>query len=428
MGMFRSHLLLALCLRPRLAYSGTLLQDSEISCASGSAHCPGLKSDHVLLQVANQATVQRSALCTTAAGAGKALRDGLQATREALNRFAQDPPDVDGGFQLLGNRLLQAVQFLVSERVRHSVQYSDFVGSWYALVHTFPSDAKIAADLAQFAEDGGNHMLFDIFEVCLGNFSDVAREKLPKDVGFKISKYFASLDDALEGASEGLGYVSDGDQVAGVQSIYSGVQSAVDGLLPEDMRTDGTYAEVVNETQSELGSITEEFLKFARRVIRSKVCWRRSTRRERSHPAYCEDGYRQVGNQWCWPRGRAGRVRVARCMTGYQRFGSWCYGECSPGFQPFNQHCKQICGGRYRVDSPLMCGTTEGSISFAITKIVAKTAFAAVTQSDLAKVVVGAGYAVASSMTSVVHAMAEFAEPFGHTLCPHVANNSGPLS
>lgn len=417
--------------------SGRVVQQS---CTSGSADygqfardCDRLGREHLMLQMHAASAVTQShglssrsmqqlaaehmrRLYSSPTQVAEALRRGIAAFQRALSTLTATVLDINATFAVFGTDLLRSIETLLPEDLRASQIFRNFTADWMDTLLWLPDARGYRAEVEDLVKDADVSKLVRVLTRTLNELSELATSELG-EAGFEVAKYLMSLGDVLEGTGEGFGFVEGGEQVEGIKAVFAGLQLAVDSLIPQDLQTSTTYQEVADQTEKELGGMVDMFLSFARRLVASSVCWKRSVSRARTGPKDCDEGHHLVFNMWCMPDGKVGMLRRARCTFENDLHGSWCYGPCAPGYAPFNQHCKQICLGKYYVSSPLICGSTEGSIALSITNMVAKTVLTAATQQDLAIVVAGAGFVVASSMTSVLQAFADFAKPFGYPAC-----------
>lgn len=287
-------------------------------------------------------------------------------------------------------------------------------------------EASIQAEVDSWGRDAKVEDIVHALSVVLGALAEAAQGSLLPETGLEVAKVLLGLRDGMSGAGEGILLLEEGDQLDGVRSVFDGLKSAVDDLVPGDMKNDDTYAAVVDGASGKLGGIITEILEHVRSVVTSVVCWKRTQMRDRSRPYMCDTGYSLAENQWCAPDpGTGGRTLEARCPAAAETRAGWCFFDCHPGFTTTYLHCKQMCLGKYYVDSPLMCGSREGAIAFALLEIVAKTAIAAVTQVGLIDVVKDAGLVLAAQMTDVIRAFVDFAKPFGHPTCPDFFDGMG---
>jgi len=274
--------------------------------------------------------------------------------------------------------------------------------------------------LKVYAKEGNTGMLVNVLTSALDQVASVANNDFLRNTGYHIARFMSALSDVLQGAGTSLDFIEEGEQLTGISSLFSGLMAAIDGLVPVDLQNNNTYVDIVKGVEGELGGMLRDVLTFVYGILDSGVCWKKSLERERFRPTLCGPGYHLADVQWCLPDSGGGKVVRATCLYNAETQGQWCLQPCAPGYAPFNRHCKQSCLGHYYVESPLLCGSERGSVAFAITEMIAKTGIAAVTKKGLVEIVIGAGFMLASTMTSVVSAFADFAKPFGHSQCPEV--------
>ena len=392
----------------------------------------------------DQAAAQHiSSLFSSPAKVAAALAGGFDAIKSALSSFSKAVPDIDAGFSAFGLSLFEVVSGLLPADVTGTKQFKDFELQWSDALGLLGEKADVLAELGSWAMDGKVKDLVLALSTALSELAGTAQASPLPATGIEIAKFLFGLRDSLEGAGEGILLLEEGDQLDGVRSVYDGLTAAVDDLVPSDLMNDDMYAAVVKGASGDLGGVITGLLQHVHNVVDSQVCWKRTKMRERARPSVCDRGFSLSENQWCLPdegttalrrlwrfirRGRAKRhtlrAEPARCPASAETRGSWCYSACEAGYTETHFHCKQACRGQYFVDSPLMCGSRQGTIALALLEIVAQTALAATTQVGLVKIVKDAGLVLASQMTDILQAFVDFAKPFGHPQCPDVVDGA----
>jgi len=344
----------------------------------------------------------------------EALRSGLHAQSNALNFFEKN--DAQGAVNALGDELLEAVGGILPPGIKQTAQFISFAKQWGDQLRALK--ASFSGNASDFINSGNADIAIGMLSSSLFELSKVATSKLPKRTGAQVATYLASLSDALDGAGESVDLAEEGEQVKGVEALYNGMKAAVNGLVPRNMQDDSTYTQVMKVTDPEMGNVVTGLVGVMRDIVNDRVCWKRTVIRDRERPQACAEGYRLFDERWCMPEEAGVEMQQAACGPGAEARGSWCYLPCPAGYEPKFNHCRQVCDGRFHVNAPLMCGDAQGMIAIAIVQIAAKSGRAMITKEGLTELMLDAGIVAAGSMTAVVEAFADLAEPFGHPKCP----------
>jgi len=348
-------------------------------------------------------------------GVGTVLQLGMRAVAVALE-FLQDRAHQLAISQMT-MRVIEAIENFIPPEMRTESRFLDFVEAMAD--RTQSTIDELGENVTAMAESGSSDDIIGTISSVLCQMSAMATRFLPPQVGEYVVKFLAAIVDGLEGAGEAVDLVEEGHQKEGVEAYYAGMKAAVNGLVPHDMQNGATYTWVLNATDSEMGSIVRSLVFIVRDVLDIKVCWKRTVRRDRTRPHVCPLGFHLIDDtRLCAPDAGNAEVQPARCSVSAEPRGSWCYWNCPAGYQPSFNHCRQICVGKYFVNSPLMCGTEEGSIRLAILEVSAKAIATAGSLHGLESIVADGVMVIAAYCTAVMTAFVEMAKPFGHPSCP----------
>jgi len=220
--------------------------------------------------------------------------------------------------------------------------------------------------------------------------------------------------------------MGEGSTATAIESIYSGIRSAADGLLSEDVRNETAYVAIVGTLDAVFTDLSSTVFEYQQRVLSSKVCWKDFARRERKRPSVCPANFHWDGEHWCYFGGAAlleGAVAgkrpkgaiPSRCEENGDfpnKRGSWCHKDCPFGSEPAGARCKSSCMGLYPIDSPLMCGKSQGTIGAAIAEMATRTLKAGLSTAFLI------GSSGLAGLGGTVKAWVDAGKGFAHPKCP----------
>jgi len=357
---------------------------------------------------------------------------GVAAVQKGLPLFTASPSQITEGFTEFGSGLFDAVAMMVSEETRSSDEFVAFGEAWDETARTLPGVVEgFERGVKAYREDGDVAALMEVWSTALDRFGNAVTAYLPDDLGQGVAKLLAALEDAMEAFGDAMQAFAEGSTATAIESIYSGIRSAADGLLPEDARNEAAYVAIVGALDAVFTKLSSTVMEYQQSLSSSKVCWKDFVRRERKRPSVCPANYHWDGEHWCHRGGAAlleGAVAgkkprgavPSRCEEDgefHEKRGSWCYKDCPSGLEPAGARCKSSCAGDYPVDSPLMCGTSRGTVAAAIADMATRTLRAGLTA---ASIISDSGV---DGLGGTVTVLVDAGKGFAHPKCPMIEAN-----
>jgi len=358
-----------------------------------------------------------------------ALSVGVAAVQKALPLFTASPPQIMEGFMEFGSGLFDAVAMMVTEETRSSDKFAAFREAWDETAQTLPGVVEgFERGVTAYREDGDVVALMEVWSTALDRFGSAVTTYLPGELGQGIAKLLTAVEDALEGFDDAMQAFAEGSTATAIESMYSGIRSASDALLPEDAKNETAYVAIVGALDAVFTNLSSTVMEYQQSLLSSKVCWKDFARRERKRPSVCPANYHWDGEHWCYRGGAAllegavagKRPRGAvpsRCEEDgefHEKRGSWCHKDCPSGLEPAGARCKSSCMGVYPIDSPLMCGKSRGTVAAAIAEMATRTLKAGLTA---ASIINDSGV---EGLGGTVTVLVEAGKGFAHPKCPMV--------
>lgn len=301
--------------------------------------------------------------------------------------------------------------------------------AWGELVQALPATVEsLATGIRAFNEEGDISAFVRVCSAVIKELASLITLAVPEEVGVEVAKYMGALEDAVEGFDEAMEAFAAGNTTAAVSAVYSGIRSAASGLLPEGVQQDETFQAVAGALDTVFQDLSKTVLEYRKHLLESKVCWKGWAGRERKRPNQCPDHMFYDGKHWCRVRGGASLLDASvawkkpkgaiapHCADDgdfSELRGSWCYKDCLHGSEPSGSRCKSICMGDYWVDSPLMCGTSPGTVRTALMDMTIQTIRAVL---SIKQVIEQSG--PAGSLQGTISSLVDVGTSFAHPKCP----------
>lgn len=364
---------------------------------------------------------------------GAALAAGVMAVQRSLPLFTAEPQQITRGVTRLGTDLFDAVAMMLPEETRQSQAFIDAEARWDDVLQKLPSAGEeLAEGLRAYKEDGDVSELVTVCAAVIKDLEEVVTEYLPEEVSANVAKFITALLDAVEGFDEAMEAFKAGNTTGSVEAMYVGIRTAAAGLLPEGLQDDENFKAVVDALDSVFDNLSSTVLRYQQAILKSSVCWKASTRRERERPDQCPEKTKFNGKSWCAAEEAASLLDTSARRKGKkvpgsapacaddgdfgEQRGAWCYKPCPAGTRKSgwgHTHCKSTCVGAYPIDSLLMCGKSPGTIRAAMIEMTIRTIRTVIS----AKVLIeSSGFAAA--MPGTATSLVDLGTSFAHPNCP----------
>lgn len=294
-----------------------------------------------------------------------ALQKGFLAIKTSTEQFTATPPRVLQGFADLGKMLLVCVEMLLPSILKQSDKFQRFRNAWQNAFETIPDAIEsIKSDIKLFIENGDGQFLVRAIASVFSDVGGVVVDFLPPKTAVEVNKYLDAIADTFDAMGSSWGDFADGKAVDGVESLYWGLRSVTDALVPDDVKNNEAYDTIVQTLDVVLGSLSKTVLEYERRIMEASVCWRVEEKRDKERPTICPDNYVWDGASECYPTSETSTTTAsADVRDDYEHFkkGS-CRGRHGfdnpgdyrvAGFKGTLEKCLQMCS-----DKPL-CRAAE---------------------------------------------------------------------
>jgi hypothetical protein len=368
------------------------------------------------------------------------------------------PPRIGEGLNVLGTKLLQAVDEPIRQHFNDTAAYSAFAAEWMAFFEEAPETvAGIQGNFTTFNEEGRPEALVAGISNILTALSDGVMRFVPSETAQEIVKYVDAIADLLMATGNAWTGFESGQTPQAIEDLYFGLRATLDQLIPSDIQTNETYQVIIGTLDGVVGGLSETVLAFERQVLEGSVCWKVQQPRQRRRPSVCPEGFHWNGEQFCIPEAtstvllQAGRrsiedlevttkdkrhnmdrsagrkqqvpngARLAVCVEGSEfpeQGGHWCYARCPNGMVSHGMQCKTQCRGNFPADDgAMMCGHNSGVIAEAITNMIVSVGHG----------LISTGLSIAdmrehgvdtNSMVRTINAFVDMGKPFAYQTCP----------
>jgi hypothetical protein len=385
---------------------------------------------------------------------------GLAAVQEALAHFMASPPRIGQGLNVLGTKLLQALDEPVRAQFNDTSAYTAFTAEWMAFFDKAPETvAGIQGNLTAFNEEGRPQALVTGLTNILIALSDGVVMFVPVETAQEIVTYVDAVTDLLDVVGNAWTGFESGHTTQAIEDLYFGLRATIDQVIPSGIQNNDTYSVIVGTLDGVVGDLSETVLAFQRHVTEGSVCWKVQEQRQRRRPNVCPEGFHWNGEQFCNPGAAAGGSllqsgrrsiealeattkekhmdrstqpkRNQRVLNGAQlavcvskggafpeQIGHWCYAACPDGMVANGRHCRTQCQGSFPADDgAMMCGHNPGVITEAIVKMIV----------SVGQGVVNTGLSIAdihehgvdtNSLVRTINAFIDMGKPFAYQTCP----------
>jgi len=245
---------------------------------------------------------------------------GVDALTNAITIFSDDEPDIEYGFQVAQVKLWKLITKIVPDGEQDSEKMTTAKQVWDS---AFESAPDITEDVMDFRKSGDTDKLISAVQTILSTGLSGCSKVFPEE-----AKYFTALEDLLAGIGESWDEFTAGNTVKAVEVVWGALKTSVDDLVPEEWADDDTYALVMGTVDRVIGNLSHHVLEYKRRILNSKVCYKRSQHRERARPSVCDEGYEWDQMTMCLPQGSS---NGAHCLPPCGGQGGMCESFCGEG-------------------------------------------------------------------------------------------------
>jgi len=280
------------------------------------------------------------------------LSQGLEAITLGIAPLLRSPPEWEEGLAILNDQFWKVVLLLVPKQYHES---SGLLRAKKAWNRAFVRTPEIARDVKDFKSSGSTDALAravkSVVYLAVKMFSDaLAISK----VAPKMSEYFDAIVDLIDGVSASWDLHAEGRTAQATEAVWRAVKLAVDDVTPKEVSNHKTYSLVMGTVDGVMGRLTEHVLDYKRRILNSKVCYKRTIPRERKRPSSCRQGFEWDQMHTCYPSASTGADCLRPCGEA---------GMC-PSF------CGQdkACCRRGDRSGPVECQGSTGFVDFAYTR------------------------------------------------------------
>jgi len=250
----------------------------------------------------SEAASHMQVLSRDASNVAGVLQKCMSALLASTTHFTAQPPRVVDGITELGKGLLEPVEMLVPDGLQKNDVFQKFKTAWADVFVRIPEAFKsIKEDIELYIETGEGQYLVRAISSILEEAVLVVNNWLPQNTAMEINKYLDSFADMVDAMGASWGDFTDGKTVDGVESIYWGLRSVTDSLLPDSVKSEEAYDTIVSGLDLVLGSLSKHVLEYERLIMESSVCWRVEKSRERKRPEVCPNEYVWDGAAECYP-------------------------------------------------------------------------------------------------------------------------------
>jgi len=385
------------------------------------------------------------------------IQKGLQAIISSTMHFSVQPPRVAEGITALGEELFECVSLLLSDDHKATDEFQHFKNAWDAGFLSIPGNSEsIETDIDRYTRDGNAPALIRAVGSIINEAGIIVSNFMMPETGSEVVKYLSAVNQAFVTLGESWDAFAEGKTVDGIESIYWGLRSITDGLMPDILKDNEIYNTIIGTLDFVIGNLSTHVLEYERRIMESNVCWRTERNRESQRPMLCPENYAWDGAGYCYPtlalaqtgsRSQTAVIEMdktvekkggdnsggghapahnaipARCdLDGYfsQKHGMYCYNSCGEGFQQKDGHvtkCISACEGNFSAETPMMCGRDSGIITKAILEMVTVVLNSAFSLADNIMTMQEHGVD-ADTLTSTIEVFIDLGKPFANPTCP----------
>lgn len=248
------------------------------------------------------------------------LTYGLDAITSAITIFSEDPPDIEEGFETCQLKLWKLVQKIVPKEKQNIDKMKTAKEVWDT---TFENAPSIVENIMDFRESSETASLISALRTITTTAIQVVSQVFPDEL-----KYLVSLGDLVDGIGESWDHYRDGDTSQAVESIWNAMKTSVDDVLPSSLTGDATYQLVMSTIDASIGKMSAHVLEYKRKILNSKVCYKRSAHRERVRPSSCQPGFEWDQMALCLPIGNG---NGADCLASCGKQAGMCDSFCGRG-------------------------------------------------------------------------------------------------
>jgi hypothetical protein len=282
----------------------------------GSARAPSSRRDELFKEL------QRGAASSglDPKKVSELLTLGVDALTNAITVFTDDEPDIEYGFQITQVKLWKIITKIVPDEKQDSETMSTAKEVWDA---AFESAPDITEDVMDFRKTGDTDKLISAVQIILSTGLSGCSKVFPEE-----AKYFTALEDLFAGIGESWDEFTAGNTVKAVEVVWGALKTSVDDVVPQEWADDETYALVMGTVDLVIGNLSHHVLEYKRRILNSKVCYKRSQHRERARPSVCDEGFEWDQMTMCLPQGSS---NGAHCLPPCGGQGGMCETFCGKG-------------------------------------------------------------------------------------------------
>lgn len=359
-------------------------------CDSAFSLCePAAESNAVLLQTKNNEGEFGAPLDIANIVTGL-----MSAITEATEHFKQEPKTastVTEGLTTLGIKLYDIFEDNFKGMVENETQNFDwdaFGSKFKKLFSDLASQMKdVQSKLDDFAENGSPSSLITAIGEVLDSVKNGTVPLVPDEVQEDVDTYFSLVTETVTNIGDAWGAFEDGKPEEGVEGIYNGMKTILDGALPPELQKDETYQSIMGVFDEQFGKLSDTVMKFKTKMTLKHVCYKRKAidrpssvaeqcpentefyeeRRDKpSLPKKCKCIHkkrkdcpkvkptRRLGVKW-WE---------ASCPADKELMKGRCYSACPDKHELVNKKkCKPLCPASHPESGGLRCGTSQSALS-----------------------------------------------------------------
>mmetsp|Transcript_5290 Transcript_5290/g.11985 ORF Transcript_5290/g.11985 Transcript_5290/m.11985 type:complete len:582 (-) Transcript_5290:231-1976(-) len=279
------------------------------------------------------------------ADVGRAFLHGIEAWSKSSELFTQDPPDIEGGLEVLHRDLWQIVEIVVPESEQGTQRFQEGEKAFHHLFQAAKQGIELRKDILTFAREGDTEALVSGMGRILQEVTELSEDYFPG-----ATKYLHALRDFSDGVGEGWTMYGSGNVDGALVKIWDSLKIAVDELVPDDVQNQQTYQLVMGTVDGVVGEMSRHILEYQRAIQSSKLCYKRTVHREQVRPRQCQEGFAWDQGHLCWPDATSG----ANCWGPCGGMSGMCESFCGAG--------KACCRLHDRRDAP-ECQAAKGYVN-----------------------------------------------------------------
>lgn len=248
------------------------------------------------------------------------LTVGLDVVTNAITIFTEEEPDIEYGFEVCQLKLWKLVTKIVPDEQQDSEKMKMAKQVWDTAFENAPD---ITQDILDFRKSGKTDKLIQAVKTIVSTALEGCSKMFPQE-----SKYFTALGDLIDGVGESWDEFTEGNTVKAVEVVWGALKTSVDDVVPAEWANDEAYSLVMGTVDGVISKLSQHVLEYKRRILSSKVCYKRTQHRERARPRICRDGFVWDQMTLCVPEGSG---NGQDCLASCGNQGGMCESFCGKG-------------------------------------------------------------------------------------------------